>query len=253
LQSCFPEKFSVPRQGNILELTRARIVLNIDASTLDGLENFDYIWIIYVFHLNQNFKKTKIAPPKYDGGQKLGIFATRTPHRTNPIGLTLAKILKIEGNQILVSGVDMINETPILDIKPYHHLESLDINKIKYPSWIKDQTTEDSLKNNVIFSDIAFNSLKTILNTYQLMFYDSLDELVTLIKGLLEIDPHSRYTKKKKLKMLYAFYIDKLNVIYEYNAANKEIIIQNIEYIEEYKKLRNKAWLEGYMDQLNIK
>ncbi len=242
----------MPRQGNILELTRARIVLNIDASTLEGLENFDYIWIIYVFHLNQNFKKTKIAPPKFDGAQKLGIFATRTPHRTNPIGLTLAKILKIEKNEILVSGVDMINDTPILDIKPYHHLESLDMSKIKYPSWIRDQTSEDSLKNKVVFSDIALNSLKTILESNKLTFYDNYYELVTLIHGLLEIDPHSRYTKKKKLKMLYAFYIDKLNVIYEYNAASKEIVIQNIEYIEEYKKLRNKEWLEGYMEKLNI-
>ncbi len=237
----------------MLELTRARIVLNVDASTLDGLENFDYIWIIYVFHLNQNFKKTKIAPPKYDGGHKLGILATRTPHRVNPIGLTLAKILKIEGNQILLSGVDMINETPIIDIKPYHHLESLDMNKMKYPAWIKNQTTEDSLKNKVAFSDLALVSLKNILQTKSLMFYDNYDELVTLIHGLLEIDPHSRYTKKKKLKMLYAFYIDKLNIIYEYSAANKEITIQNIEYIDEYKKLRNKDWLEGYMEQLKIK
>ena len=92
LISCFPEKFSSPRQGNLLELTRAKIVLkkNIDMHSFDGIENFTYIWIIYVFHLNQNFLSSKVTPPKFPGNKdskKLGIFATRTPHRYNPINI----------------------------------------------------------------------------------------------------------------------------------------------------------------------
>ena len=67
LISCFPEKFSSPRQGNLLELTRGKIVLkkNIDMHCFDGIENFTYIWIIYVFHLNQGFVGSKVIPPKY--------------------------------------------------------------------------------------------------------------------------------------------------------------------------------------------
>lgn len=72
-----------------------------------------------------------------------------------------------------------------------------------------------------------------------------------LITGILEIDPHSKYTQKKKETTLYAFYVDKLNVIYEYNATEKNVIIHGIEYSEEYKKLRNKAWLENYNQYLN--
>jgi tRNA (Thr-GGU) A37 N-methylase len=212
-------------------------------NSLEGIENFDYIWIIYVFHLNQHFGKSKISPPKFEGN-KLGIFATRSPHRFNPIGLTLAKIEKIDKNEILISSVDMISGTPVLDIKPYHHLESLDIEKIKYPNWIKNQTNEEK-KANVIFHDKALENLHLILQNNKLIFYDNYDDIITLIKGVLEIDPHSKYTQKKKETMLYAFYIDKLNIIYEYNAAKKEVVIHNIEYSEEYKKLRNKSWLEN--------
>ena len=69
--------------------------------------------------------------------------ATRSPHRYNPIGLTLAKLDRIEKNEIFVSSVDMISGTPILDIKPYHHLESIDINTMKYPEWIKNQASDE--------------------------------------------------------------------------------------------------------------
>ncbi len=69
--------------------------------------------------------------------------ATRSPHRINPIGLTLAKLDRIEKNEIFVSSVDMISGTPILDIKPYHHLESVDMTIAKYPEWIKNQASDD--------------------------------------------------------------------------------------------------------------
>lgn len=213
-------------------------------NAFDGIENFEYIWIIYVFHLNKHFGKAKISPPKYEG-RKLGVFATRSPHRYNPIGLTLARIEKIEKNEILISSVDMISGTPVLDIKPYHHLESMDINSIKYPEWIKAQASEE--KNaSVNFTETAELNLKSILQNHKLVFYDNYDDLYKLIKGVLEIDPHSKYTQKKKDTTFYAFYIDKLNIIYEYNSAKKEVIIHNIEYSEEYKKLRNKTWLENY-------
>lgn len=246
IESCFPEKFSVPRQGNLLELTRAKIVLNknVDVSSFDGIEQFDYIWVVYIFHLNTGFVKSKISPPKYEG-KKLGVFATRSPHRFNPIGLTLVKFEKIEKNEIHISSVDMISGTPVLDVKPYHHLESLDLNKIKYPDWIKQQASEEK-RASVTFTETFENNLKNILQNHKLTFYDNYNDLVGLIKGVLEIDPHSKYTQKKKDNVLYAFYVDKLNVIYEYNAVEKEVIIQNVEFSEEYKKLRNKAWLDSY-------
>ena len=253
LISCFPEKFSSPRQGNLLELTRAKIVLkkNIDMHSFDGIENFTYIWIIYVFHLNQNFLSSKVTPPKYPGDEnskKLGIFATRTPHRYNPIGLTLCKFNKIEGREIFISCVDMITGTPILDIKPYHHLESVDVfaNGNKYANWIYNSCL--SKKCEVIIKDEAVNNIEKILEDKdkKLIFYDKKEDLLELIKGVLEIDPHSKYTHKQEGNLLYGFHVDKLNVIYRYNAQTNKVIVEEVQYSEKYIKLRNKNWTEEY-------
>ena len=253
LISCFPEKFSSPRQGNLLELTRGKIVLkkNIDMHCFDGIENFTYIWIIYVFHLNQGFIGSKVIPPKYPGtdtSKKLGIFATRTPHRYNPIGLTLCKFDKIEGKEIFISCVDMITGTPILDIKPYHHLESVDVfgPDIKYAKWIYNSCQAEKCK--VEIKEKAIKNIEDILNdkNKKLMFYDKKDDLIKLINGVLEIDPHSKHTHRQEGNLLYGFHVDKLNVIYQYNAQTQQVIVEEVQYSEEYIKLRNKKWTEDY-------
>lgn len=208
------------------------------------------MWIVYVFHLHQNFAGSKISPPKYEEGKKLGVFATRTPHRPNPIGLTLCKFDRIEGNEIYISCIDMVDGTPILDIKPYHHLESINVLQegIQYPDWIKNAGTE--IKAKVEILPEAEKNLDDILANHKLMFYTKKEELLPLIKGVLEINPHSKYMRKKKETLLYAFHLDKLNIIYKYNAETSEIVVHEIEFSEEYKKLRNKEWMEEYSQRL---
>jgi tRNA (adenine37-N6)-methyltransferase len=98
-ESVYREKFGTPRQSGFVQHARARLTLSksIDPKSLDGLDKFTYVWLIFVFHLgmdNYNNKKSKIAPPKLEG-EKKGVFATRSPHRYNPIGLSLAKLDKI--------------------------------------------------------------------------------------------------------------------------------------------------------------
>jgi tRNA (Thr-GGU) A37 N-methylase len=86
------------------------LVNEINSSCLEGLEDYGYIWLIFIFHIglnDYNPMKTKIAPPKLEGKKK-GVFATRSPHRYNPIGLSLAKLDKIEGRTIFLSGSDLI-------------------------------------------------------------------------------------------------------------------------------------------------
>ncbi|XP_063080948.1 tRNA (adenine(37)-N6)-methyltransferase isoform X2 [Cavia porcellus] len=84
-----------------------------------GLEQFSHVWILFVFHKNGHLSyKAKVQPPRLNGA-KTGVFSTRSPHRPNAIGLTLAKLEKVEGGAVYLSGIDMIHGTPVLDIKPY--------------------------------------------------------------------------------------------------------------------------------------
>lgn len=248
--SCFPEKFSIPRQGRLIEKTKGKIVFDskiVGDSSLDGVEEFEYFWVIYLFHLHTDFKGAKTSPPKLESdsnkNEKRGIFATRTPHRVNPIGLTLVKLVKVENNEMFISGIDMVEGTPIVDVKPYHHVESVIINK--YPNWIKE-ADKDVIKNSVSFNEESLTTLKNLIDEKKLEFYTDFNEIKELITELLEIDPHSKHTKKKNECLLYVFYLDRINIIYEFNTAEKKIKVIDIEYVEQYKKKRNKEWLDEY-------
>jgi tRNA-Thr(GGU) m(6)t(6)A37 methyltransferase TsaA len=85
---------------------------------LKDLEGFEYIWVIFVFHHNSTWKPVT-NPPYSDGNGKKGLFATRSPYRPNPIGMSCVKLDKISGNRIYIKASDILNNTPVLDIKPY--------------------------------------------------------------------------------------------------------------------------------------
>jgi tRNA (Thr-GGU) A37 N-methylase len=146
VRSVFRECVGTPRQGAMAPATRARVELasNISGEALDGLEAFEYVWVIFVFHLNTNGAqqlkahsaaaagqgqgskaagrytfRAKIAPPMLK--QRVGLFSTRSPHRPNPIGITLLRVERVcragKERHLLCSGVDLADGTPVLDIK----------------------------------------------------------------------------------------------------------------------------------------
>jgi tRNA-Thr(GGU) m(6)t(6)A37 methyltransferase TsaA len=128
MQTCFREKFGVPRQSLLLDKAWGIIKLNPDpnfALALDQLESFSHLWILFVFHENGTAAwRPRISPPRIDSPEKVGVFASRSPHRPNPIGMSAVKLEKIDlqaksGIEIHCSGVDILDETPVLDIKPY--------------------------------------------------------------------------------------------------------------------------------------
>lgn len=122
IESCYPDKFGTPRQPGLNPSSTAKIHLDKEwqpASSLEGLSEYSHLWILFVFHLNTNkIFHAKVHPPRL-GGQAMGVFATRSPHRPNPIGLSVVKIEKIEEGVIYISGIDIVHGTPVLDIKPY--------------------------------------------------------------------------------------------------------------------------------------
>lgn len=124
----FPSKFGIPRQSGLVPELTGRIVFEPpyrNPEALRGLEGFSYVWLLWLFSeaKRDNWSAT-VKPPRLGGNQKMGVFATRSPFRPNSIGLSSVKLVEIlpkteEGPVILVSGIDLLNGTPILDIKPY--------------------------------------------------------------------------------------------------------------------------------------
>jgi len=128
LQSDLKEKFGVPRQAGIVEALEGRIVFepeyrNPDA--LRGIEGFSHLWLIWQFSraLRTEFSPT-VRPPRLGGNERMGVFATRSPFRPNSLGLSCVRLLRVEqdeklGTVLVVGGADLVDGTPIFDIKPY--------------------------------------------------------------------------------------------------------------------------------------
>ena len=122
LSSCYPDKFGVPRQSGIVKKVYSELKLRSDLQpelALQGLAGYSHVWLQFVFHLNNSSRfHAKIHPPRL-GGESIGVFATRSPHRPNPIGLSLVELVEIKNDILILAGVDLVDGTPILDIKPY--------------------------------------------------------------------------------------------------------------------------------------
>ncbi len=128
IKSDFHEKFGIPRQSGLVKSLRATICFEPEfrnADALRGLEGFSHLWIMWIF--SENIRSTwspTVRPPRLGGNKRLGVFATRSSFRPNPVALSCVKIERIdldtpEGPKIVVSGADLMDGTPIVDIKPY--------------------------------------------------------------------------------------------------------------------------------------
>jgi tRNA-Thr(GGU) m(6)t(6)A37 methyltransferase TsaA len=122
-RSPYKEKFAIPRQPGLATSVFTRIELQApfdDPGALQGLERVSHIWLIFCFHgVGSRPESLRVRPPRLGGNQRIGVFATRSTHRPNGLGQSLVKIEKIEGTTLLVSGADLLDGTPIVDIKPY--------------------------------------------------------------------------------------------------------------------------------------
>lgn len=127
-RSPFSSKFGIPRQAGVVEDVRGSIVLDKEYRTADavrGMEEFDYLWLIWGFSANKHGAKgVTVRPPRLGGNKQMGVFATRSPFRPNPIGLSSVRIDHIDygcpdAPVIHVLGADIMDGTPIYDIKPY--------------------------------------------------------------------------------------------------------------------------------------
>ena len=133
-------KYDAPRQGRLFAGHPGRIVLNPGQNfemALRDLDGFERIWVIFQFHENEGWRPTTRPPVPPKGKDRVGTFASRSPYRPNPIGLSCVRLLKIDGLTLYIDETDLLNGTPVLDIKPY--IPMADAFPEAHAGWVEEQ------------------------------------------------------------------------------------------------------------------
>lgn len=203
IRTDFPSKFGIPRQSGLVPSLRARIVFEPeyrDVSAVRGLEGYSHLWILWKFSESvcDSWQPT-VRPPRLGGNKRIGVFATRSPFRPNPIGLSSVKLERIientpDGCVIEVSGADLMDNTPIYDIKPY----------IPYTDSHADAT--GGFSDRVYGNNIEVDFPKEIENELPC-------EVLTPLKEILANDPRPAYQNDDRIYSFeFADYKIKFNV-----------------------------------------
>ena len=171
----FPEKFGLPRQSGLIDALKGRIVFEPpyrDFAAVKELSEYSHIWVLWLFSRSEREGwYATVRPPRLGGNKRVGVFATRSPYRPNPIGLSAVKLDRVVNDKSLgpvleVSGIDMADGTPILDIKPY--LSFTD----SYPNAIcgfADRIYGSKLSVKIKFRPNYLNSLNAFLRKIRVL------------------------------------------------------------------------------------
>lgn len=193
LYTCFKEKFGIPRQPRLVSGADGILKFENDPflkNAVKELNGFSHLWVIFVFHQHdaKNWKPS-IRPPRLGGAKKVGVLASRSPHRPNPIGISAVQLKKIDltapdGIELHLSGVDILDGTPVLDIKPY--IPYADSIPEAVAGWAEDPIDRIA----VVFSD-------TVLTKIEEIDPKKYPNLKPLIVGMLELDPRPAFQKRR--------------------------------------------------------
>ena len=193
IRTPFRTKYGAPRQP-FSSKQKSIGVITLDQGmnfeqAVEDLDGFGYIWVLFWFHANKNWKP-KVLPP-HGGRHKRGLFATRSPHRPNPIGLSLCKLLDVSGRTIRIENPDMLDGTPVLDIKPYlPHAESHPDAK---GGWIATSNEQTAPVYKVTFAPEVRTSLRGLPTQER-------REIASYLTDLLSHDPHPHVYRRIKLQ-----------------------------------------------------
>ena len=233
LRTPFVEKNGTPRQGCVCPSSLATLTLELGAGlngphSLEGLANFSHAWLIWIFHHNGNAAaKSKVTPPRVE--TRVGLFATRTPHRPNPIGLSLVAIERVQGHTITFSGVDLVDGTPILDLKPYVPFADghrLDAAALRVAPWLEVKPTPDLC---VEFTPTAEAQLGELAPALKIFAGDAARAKAALTE-VLAADPRSVHWRNARQDLEYGFSLDKLNAVVSFEGGVARVTsIQHID------------------------
>lgn len=234
--SIHQEKYVVPHQP-LQDLANEGVIIlkphQEFEQALEGLEEFDRIWVIFWFHLNQHWKP-KVMPPR--GLKKRGVFATRSPHRPNFIGLSCVELRSIKGLKLFIAHHDLIDGTPILDIKPY--LNYADSHLAKNQGWL------EHLKEEVPF-EIHWTQLAQEQADYLKEFAQI--DIHPIVHMRLKINPYPYPNKRIKAKEdhLYELAYKSWRILYQVESCSNSLQILKVSSgydIETLEGRKNSRW-----------
>lgn len=211
----FPDKFGIPRQGSLAKGTDGRIIFEPkyrNPKSVDRLDEFSHIWVIWEFSEVDKDREwsPSVRPPKLGGNTRVGVFATRSPFRPNRIGLSSVKLNKIEydkelGPVLYVSGADMVDGTPVYDIKPYIPYADCHTDAVGgFTEDIKDK------RLNVVYNPDVANSVP--------------QDILECISDILSVDPRPSYNDD--FDRVYGMYYKEYNV--KFSVCDDTLIIREI-------------------------
>lgn len=226
MRSPYVEKFGIPRQPNLVQVESYIEMLapyNV-LEAFEGIEEFSHLWLVWQFHENKNQQENdkfrpQVRPPRLGGNKKLGVFATRSMYRPAPIGLSVVKLKEVKkvGNsvRVYVTGSDLLDSTPIIDIKPYIH----------YSDAVEDAQSgyahDEPVRKQVIWSEQA-GLTRTELYTNAQMTQQYIGEL----EQVLALDPRPAYQDDEE--RIYGMRFGSFNI--KFSCLNDVIIVQDIEF-----------------------
>lgn len=200
IRSDFHDKFGIPRQSGLLKGLKSRIVFEPEfriADALRGLDGFSHLWLLWIFSENvrpdesgENRWSPTVRPPRLGGNKRLGVFATRSSFRPNPLAMSCVKIEDIlldtpDGPQVVVSGADLMDGTPLVDVKPY----------LPYADSVPD--AEGGFAEAVRFNSLQVEFPDVLKAAFRRGFSDAsvADEKLNALQGLLSEDPRPAYQR----------------------------------------------------------
>ena len=216
IETEFNDKFGIPRQSGLVEELRGHIVFEPayrDLEAVRGLEDFSHIWILWEFSkAKRDGWSPTVRPPRLGGNKRMGVFATRSPFRPNPIGLSVVRLVAIrQANrpELIVAGADLMNGTPIYDIKPY----------LPYADCIPTATGG--------FADAAAWHPLTVVAPPQILAIMPEELRPALVKVLAQ-DPRPAYADDPT--RIYGMYFAGFNV--QFTVANQTLTVQTVTKID---------------------
>ena len=221
MKSPYKEKFGIPRQPNLVEV-ESYIEMQgpyNDLLAFEGIEEFSHLWLLWQFHDNKNQENSKfrpqVRPPRLGGNQKIGVFATRSMYRPSPIGLSVVKLKEVKkvGKtvHIYVTGSDLLDGTPIVDIKPYiHYSDAVMEAQSGYAQ-------EEPVRKYVVWSEQAELEREQLVQTKGLS-----EQVIRELAEVLSLDPRPAYQEDPE--RIYGMHFADFNIKFIVNETSVLIV-----------------------------